>query len=140
MSERGPTVTVYRNRKTGEFRVQPHARYFGTPQEFGLPTVLSSDAPDIQLLTAVLENLPKTESQKYDLSLAPKHSTEERRRRLKEDQPIDVCQLIGGYELAPFVKIRNSFGSVEEMTRVIPIDEFLSKGAEILRQLFRDMP
>jgi hypothetical protein len=139
MFEQGPTVTVYLNRRSGEFSVQPYARQFGVPQPFGVETVLSRDVRDEELLECILENLSKTDRQNYDFSQAPRLSSEERRRRLKEDWPIRVCHSRDGFELAPLKKMQNSFGSIEELTRVIPPDEFLSRGGEIIRQLFQDM-
>jgi hypothetical protein len=133
-------VTIYRNRRTGEFRVHPHANHFGSPQEFGAPTVLSPGVTDAKLLQVILDTLSKTETQKYELALAPKYPPEERRRRLKEDQLIGVRQLATGFEVAPFKRMRNSFGSIEDMTQVFSTSEFLSKGGEIIRQLFQNMP
>lgn len=140
MSKQGSTVTVYLNRKSGEFCVQPYARQFGVPQPFGVQAVLSRDVSDEELLECILENLSKTDRQKYDFSQAPRLSSEERRRRLREVSPIRVCQTPDGFELAPLKKMQNSFGSIEELTRVIPSGEFLSRGGEIIRQLFRDIP
>jgi|GEM_PF-3166224 hypothetical protein len=139
MFKQGPTVTVYLNRRSGEFSVQPYARRFGVPQPFGIETVLSRDVRDEELLECILENLSKTDRQNYDFSQAPRLSSEERRRRLKEDWPIRVCHTQDGFELAPLKKMQNSFGSIEELTTVIPSNEFLSRGGKIIRQLFRDM-
>jgi hypothetical protein len=120
--------------------VHPHANHFGSPQEFGAPTVLSPGVTDAKFLQVILETLPKTEIQEYELALAPKYSPEERRRRLKEDQLIGIRQLATGFEVAPFKRMRNSFGSIEDMTQVFSTDEFLSKGGEIIRRQFQNMP
>jgi hypothetical protein len=48
-------VTIYRNRRTGEFRVHPHANHFGSAQEFGAPTVLSPSVTDAKFLQVILE-------------------------------------------------------------------------------------
>ena len=109
MFKQGPTVTVYLNRRSGEFSVQPYARQFGVPQPFGVEPVLSRDVRDEELLECILENLSKTDRQNYDFSQAPRLSSEERRRRLKEDWPIRVCHSRDGFELAPLKKMQNSF-------------------------------
>lgn len=139
MSTQRLEITIYRNRRTGEFKIHPHARNFGTPQEFGAPTVLSEDVADETLLEAILQNLSKTNTQKYDLALAPKYSSEEQRRRLKEDQLIGVRQLADKFEVVPFQRVRGSFGSIDEMTKIVSHIEFASRGGTIIRQMFRDM-
>lgn len=135
----GPTVKIYQNRITGEFRIQPYARHFGTPQEFGSPTVLPPTVGDAQLLSAILENLPKTDVQEYNLTLAPKYSADERRRVLKQEKPIAVFQCDIGYELQPMKRLQNSFGSIDSMTRMLPTAEFLARGGRILRDLLEKM-
>jgi hypothetical protein len=112
MFEQGPTVTVYLNRRSGEFSVQPYARQFGVPQPFGVQTVLPRNVRDDELLQAILENLSRTDQQKYDFSQAPRPSSEERRRRLKEDSPIRVCQTRNGFELAPLKKCKIVLGAL----------------------------
>jgi hypothetical protein len=110
MSEQGPTVTIYLNRRSGEFYVQPYARQFGVPQPFGIQAVLPHDVGDEKLLEFILENLAKTDRQEYDLSQAPRPSSEERRRRLKEDRPIRVCRTRNGFELAPLRRMQDKPG------------------------------
>jgi len=67
----GQTVAIYRDRQSGEYRVQPCARAGGVPQEFGPQVILPASVSDEILLNIVLENLPKTETQKYEQSLPP---------------------------------------------------------------------
>ena len=119
--------------------MHPHANHFGSAQEFGAPTVLPPSVTDATFLQVILDTLPKTDTQKYELALAPKYSPEERRRRLKEDQLIGIRQLATGFEVAPFKRMRSSFGSIEEMTQFFSTNEFLSKGGEIIRQLFQNL-
>lgn len=135
----GPTVKVYRNLKTGEYRVQPYAKHFGTPQEFGTTAVLQPKATADDLLRAVVDNLAKTETQKYDLATAPKLAPEEWRRILKEEQPVIIRQTEVGYEMLPMKRMRNSFGSIDEMKKSVPMAEFLSRGGEILQKLFQEI-
>lgn len=139
MPEQGPAVAIYLNRRTGQFSVQSYARHFSTPQPFGAPTILPSSVTDAELLQIILGALPKTETQKYELSLAPRYSPEERRRRLREEQLIGIRLLATGFEVAPFRRMGNSFGSIEDMTQIFSADEFLSRGGEIVRQLFQAM-
>lgn len=135
----GPTVKVYRNLKTGEYRVQPYARHFETPQEFGIAAVLGPKAAAGDLLRAVLENLAKTDTQRYDLAKAPKVSAEEWRRILKEEQPVLVRQTDIEYEMVPMKRMRNSFGSIDELKKSVPMAEFLGRGGEILQKLFQEI-
>ena len=135
----GQSVAIYRNRRTGEYRIQPCARAGGVPQEFGPQVILPAHTTDGQLLTLVLENLSKTDRQQYVPSQAPSYPPEEHRRMLKEDQLINVRQGEREYRLIPFKKMRNSFGSIDELIKIIPVDQFLVKGGELIRQMFEEI-
>lgn len=77
------TVAIYRNRRSGQFRIQPYARIGAGSQPFGEQTVLQKDVTDEALLQAVRENLAKNDQQTYSLSMAPSYPVEERRRMLE---------------------------------------------------------
>jgi hypothetical protein len=133
------TVAIYRNRRSGQFRIQPYARIGAGSQPFGEQTVLQQDVSDEVLLRAVQENLEKNDRQSYNLSMAPCYPAEERRRILKEDQLLHVQRSEGDYKLIPLKKMRNSFGSIDNMTQAVGSEEFHKRGAEMIRQLFEQI-
>ncbi len=130
------TVAIYRNRRSGQFRIQPYARIGAGSQPFGEQTVLQRDVTDEALLQAVRENLAKNDQQTYSLSMAPSYPAEERRRILKEEQLIHIQRSEDDYQLIPFKKMRSSFGSIDNMTQAVGSEEFHKRGAEMIRQLF----
>ena len=136
----GRTVAIYRNRRTGKYRIQPCARAGGVPQEFGRQILLPQDIRPDQLLNVVLENLPKTDSEKYVQALAPKYSPEEYRRMLKEDQLVHVEESDAGFKLVPSKRMRNSFGSIDDMTKTVTKADFLRTGGDVIRDMFEEMP
>lgn len=136
----GQTVAIYRSRRTGEYRIQPCARAGGVPQEFGPQIILPSDVSAEELLQVVIDNLSKTDSQKYVLSLAPNYPPEEHRRMLKEDRLINVRRLDDEFKLVPFQRMRNSFGSIDNMTKTVRAADFIKTGGEMIRDMFDEMP
>ena len=135
------TIALYRNRRTGQYRIQPFGRLQnGSSQPFGEQQHLSADIAEEDLLRAVLVNLQKNKSQRYTAALAPKTDDAEWRRQLKEDQLIEVEASRSGYRLIPSKQVHNSFGSIDNMIALFPITEFLSRGGEIIIRLFAQIP
>lgn len=134
------TIGIYRNRRTGEYRIQPYGRLpQGSSQPFGEQSHVSSGASDEELLRAILDNLAKND-QTYLEALSPKITDAEWHRQLKEDQLVDLEHLRSGYRLIPSRRQGNGFGSIDEMIYVVPSEEFLSRGGEIIRKLFDRIP
>lgn len=119
--------------------MQPYARVGAGAQPFGDQTALQRDASDAELLHAVLANFAKTDQQTYSLATAPVYALEERRRILKEEQLIHVERSGSGYRLIPFTKTRNSFGSIDDMSRSITAEDFESRGGGMIRGLFQQV-
>lgn len=135
------TTSIYRSRKTGEFRIQPFGRLQnGTSQPFGEPVRLPNDVSDEELLKSVLENLAKNDQQEYVFLQAAKVPKEEWRRELREDQLVGISRVESGYRLVPSERMGNGFGSIDDKVRTVPSDEFLDTGGKILRELFDEIP
>jgi len=134
------TVAVYRNRKSGEFRIQPYAKVGAGSQPFGIQTLLPETVSQEDLLQAIQKDLAKNDTQKYDFSTAPCFPPEERRRILKEDQLIHIERSANAYRLIPFKKMRNSFGSIDDMAMSVPSGEFEMSTGELIRSLFHKIP
>jgi hypothetical protein len=135
------TVEIYQNRRSGVVRIQPFGRLKnGSSQPFGVQTVLQADVGNEQLVSAVLDNLAKNDTQKYELSSAPKYSDAEYRKILKEDRLISVQRLDEGYQLIQFRRMRGSFGSIDDSTKTVSSSEFQSTAAELIRQMFEEIP
>jgi hypothetical protein len=134
------TVAVYRNRKSGEFRVQPYAKVGAGSQPFGAQVQLPEAATHEDMLEAIQTNLAKNDDQTYDLSRAPCFSPAERQRLLKDDQLIHIERSTTAYRLIPFTKMRNSFGSIDDMVTSISYEEFENNAGELIRSLFRRLP
>jgi hypothetical protein len=134
-------ISVYRNRRTGEYRVQPFGRLRnGSSQAFGKQVRVPTEVSDRQLLTTILDNLATNDLQVYSDELAPKIPKEEWRRQLREEQLITVHRSELGFQLVPSRRMGNSFGSIDEMISMVPSKEFLSAGGEIIRKLFDEIP
>ena len=134
------TVEIFRNRKTGAFRIQPYARAKLSSQPFGQQTVVSAaDAKD-SLLPAVLKNLDKNRSQEYVDELAPRSSSKEFRRSLREDQLVYVKRFQGKYRIIPFRRMHNSWGSIEDLEILVSEAEFLKRGKGLIFDCFGRVP
>jgi hypothetical protein len=139
--EQKRTISIYRERKSGNFRIQPFGRLpNGSSQPFGQQGYLASTASNDQLKTAMLENLAKNDRQVYEESLISKISPEEQKRVFSEEQLISIYALGSQYRIIPFRKMGNSFGSIDDMVQVVSSGEFADKGGEIVRQLFEEIP
>lgn len=135
------TISIYRSRKTGAFRLQPFGRLpNGSSQPFGEVEQLPTSATNDQLTTAVVRNLAKNDHQLYDEALAPRLSLAEQKREFKEDQLISVYREGSQYRIIPFKRMGNSFGSVDDMIQVVPGDEFFDRGGDMIKRLFDEMP
>jgi hypothetical protein len=134
------TVAIHRNRRNGEFRIQPYARLGGGSQPCGAPVALQRNVSDEDLLRAVLDNLAKNDQQKYDLALVPIYSPEERRRMLKEDQVIHIERSQEQYRLIPLKRMRSSFGSIDDMATSAAASDFCGRGGQMIRQVFQKIP
>jgi len=133
-------IDIYRNRRTGEFRIQPFARAKLSSQAFGGQTVLQAGKAAESLLAAVLENLEKNNTQQYVKESAPRRSAEELRRSLKEDQLVSVVRSQGKYRITPFKRMRNSMGSIDELEVLVSEKEFLESGTELIQEAFGQVP
>src|SRR5262245_31176881 len=107
------TIEIFRNRKTGDYRIQPYARTRSSSQPFGPQSIVSAAEARKCLLQAVLENLDKNSSQRYVEELMPRSSEQESRRSLKEDQLIYVKKSGATYRIIPFRRMGSSWGSIE---------------------------
>jgi hypothetical protein len=134
------TVEVFRNRKTGAYRVQPYARTRLSSQPFGPQTIVAAAEAEKHLLQAVLENLDKNSLQRYDEAEIPHSSEQEFRRSLREDQLMYVRRSAGKYHLIPFRRMGNSWGSIEELEVWLSEDEFLKRGCDLIQRSFAEMP
>ena len=131
---------MYRERTSGDFRLQPFGRLLnGSSQPFGQQENLPSTASDTRLTTAMLRNPAKNDQQIYEESSVSKLSPEEQKRVLSQQQLISIHRSGAEYQIIPFKRMGNSFGSVDEMIRVVASDEFVNNGGKIVRQLFEDI-
>jgi hypothetical protein len=133
-------VDIYRNRKTGELRIQPFARTGHSSQPFGEQTVLQAHEVTAKLLKGVLENLVKNGQTKYVKELAPHRSETESKRSLKEDQLVSVVRCRGNYRIIPFRRMGNSMGSADGLETTVSEDEFLTKGTNLIQEAFNRVP
>ena len=129
-------VNIYRNRKTGEFRIQPFARATHSSQPFGEQTAIKAQDAATTLLKSVLQNLSKNTSQKYVKELMPRISDEEFRRSLAEDQLVSVVRSQGKYRIMPFKKMGKSMGSVDELEVSVSEEKFLQRGMDLIEEAF----
>jgi predicted metal-dependent hydrolase len=136
MFQQEDVINIYRNRKTGQFRIQPFARATHSSQPFGEQTTIEAQDAVTTLLDAVLHNLAKNASQKYIKELMPRISDEEFRRSLKEDQLVSVSRFQGKYRIMPFKRMRSSMGSIDELEVSVSEEEFLQKGTELIQEAF----
>jgi hypothetical protein len=132
-------VDIYRNRKTGVFRIQPFAwDEHGFSQASGKQTVIEGGNPDA-LHRAMIENLQKNSTAKYRKMQVPK---EEYQRTLKEDQLVSVKRQCKGknwsYYIIPFRRMGASFGSVGEVS--VSEREFEKNGVHHVLDAFNKMP
>ncbi len=134
------TVSIYRDRKTGNFRIQSFGRLpNGSSQPFGPPDYLPNTASNSQLTTALLENLAKNDEQVYEELLVAKVSREEQKRVFSQQQLISIYRSGQKCRIVPFRRMGNSFGSIDDMVRVVSNDDFLRQGGGIVRQLFEEI-
>ncbi len=134
-------IAVYRNRRTGQYRIQPYARLSnGSSQPFGDQVWLPMEITNEELLTAVLDNLAKNNQQLYKKGLEPKITDAEWRRELREDQQIGIYRLANEFRIIPFRRKGSGFGSIDEMTSTVSSEEFLRRGGDIIRMLFDEIP
>lgn len=133
-------IDIYRNRRTGEFRIQPFARASHSSQAFGDQTVLQGWETARFFLSAVLQNLSKNGIQKYVKESAPRRSDEEHRRSLREDQLVSVVRSQRRYRITPFRRMGSSMGSVDELEISVSEEEFLKKGMEFILEAFSRVP
>lgn len=134
-------VAIYRNRRTGQYRIQPFARLSnGSSQPFGEQVTLPPKVSSEELLRAVLDNLAKNSLQFYKEGLEPKITDAEWRRELREEQQIGIYRLANEFRIIPFRRKGSGFGSIDEMTSTVSNEEFLRKGGEIIRVIFDGMP
>lgn len=134
------TVEVFRNRKTGDYRVQPHARTKQSSQPFGPQTVVTGADAEKRLVGVVVENLDKNRSQRYDEKSAPRSTDQEFRRSLREDQLIYIRRSAERYHIIPFRRMGNSWGSIEDMEVSLLVDEFMGRGFSLIQRCFADIP
>jgi hypothetical protein len=134
-------VAIYRNRRTGHYRIQPFGRLpNGSAQPFGEQQPLAADVGDQELLNCIIANLKKTSLQVYVADISPKIDDEEWHRQLKEEQLIEIEASRSEFRLIPSKKIQNSFGSIDDMISTIPADEFQASGGKIIKGLFSQIP
>jgi hypothetical protein len=139
--EQKQTVSVYREKKSGNFRIQPFGKLpNGTSQPFGKQDYLPGSASNNQLTTALLENLSKNDEQVYEESLVQKVSREEQKQVFSQQQLISIYRLGREYRIVPFRRMGNSFGSIDDMVQAVSSDEFVQRAGEIVRQLFEQIP
>jgi hypothetical protein len=132
-------VEIFRNRRTGELRIQPFARDKFSSQPFGTPIVLPAGTTSARLRDAVLENLSKNQTRKYSKERAPKISDEEYERRLLEDDLVSVARSRSIYRILPFRKMKKSFGSVDNLMVTATEEEFSSRGGELIEGVFASL-
>ena len=134
------SVSIYRHRKTGDFRLQPFGRLpNGSSQPFGELEDLANATSNAELTAAMLENLAKNDHQIYEESSVPKLSREEQKQIFKEQQLISVYRSGAECRIIPFRRMGNSFGSIDDMIQVVSMDEFARSGGEIVRRLFDEI-
>jgi len=135
------SISIYRNRRTGRLRIQPFGRLTnGSAQPFGEAVLLPEGATDAMVLEAILENLAKNNQQAYDERLLVKVPEDEWKRELREDQLIHVKRQGTACRVIPSRRMRNSFGSIDDMIQSVSSEEFLRTGGEIVRRLFEEIP
>ena len=134
------TVEIFRNRKTGDFRIQPFARTKFSAQPFGKQTIVPGAEAEECLLPAVIKNLEMNSSQRYVQELIPRSSEQESRRSLREDQLIYVRRSSTKYRIIPFRRMGNSWGTIEELEVSVSEEEFLKRGWGLIKEIFNQMP
>lgn len=95
---------------------------------------------DRELLQAVLDNLAKNNQHLHVDGFEPKIGDEEWKRELREAQRAGIHRTRAEFRVIPFRRKGNGFGSIDEMTLAVSQKEFLSRGAEIIRKLFDEIP
>ena len=141
MRSQANIIAIYRNRRTGQYRIQPFGRLpNGSAQPFGEQQHLGSNVGDQELLNCILMNLQKTGLQVYAENISLRIDNEEWRRQLKEDQLIEIEASKSGFRLIPSKKMQNSFGSIDDMISIISTGEFQERGGEIIKGLFSQIP
>ena len=138
-SDATQVVDIYQNRQSGQFRIQPYARAGSSSQPFGDFVIVEADVSDQDLLHIVLDALKKSDMQKYDFSRAPVWTKAEYTRMLKEEKLIGVRLALDSVRLVPCVRMRNSFGSVDEKVVTLSREVFFFRGGEVIRELFREL-
>jgi hypothetical protein len=134
-------VSIYRERKSGDFHLQPFGRLAnGSSQPFGRQQHLSGTVTDGELMIAILESLAKNDEQFYDRSLVERTPWDEEKSVYSQQKLISIYKSDRECRIIPFRRMGNSFGSIDDMIQVVSSEEFLKRGGEIIRQLFEEIP
>ncbi|HET6844865.1 MAG TPA: hypothetical protein VFK06_24760 [Candidatus Angelobacter sp.] len=97
-----PRITVYKNLKTGIYYVQPHTIGPVAATWFGEPTVIFSADFRSKIGQAVLSNLEKFGTEKYDPARSIRRMPDQQMRFLKENIEVIVLKCeSGGLTVCP---------------------------------------
>jgi hypothetical protein len=83
-------ATIFVNRKSGEYIVQPAAKGPVSTTDFGEPIRIPPEKFDDKVSGLVIENLMKYQTQVFDRSLAKRFSSEEYRKFLKKHLAVSL--------------------------------------------------
>lgn len=110
------TVTIYKNKKSGLYIVQPMTKHpMGASAEFGDPTPVTEEAFESLIVPVVEENLRKYHQQQYDQNLAPKSSEAEHMKFVQEHYCVDVTVDDNGIvEVTPLGSVRGGYVGLKE--------------------------
>lgn len=90
-------VTIYRNKMTGEYVIQPMARHpLGGSAEYGEPIKLSEADFDRRIVDLVRENMRRYEVEEFDESRARKFSDAEYSRFIRDHDSVTITHYDSG--------------------------------------------
>jgi len=91
-----PRTTVYKNLKTGTYYVQPYTIGPVAATWFGEPTVISSTDFRAKIVQAVLSNLEKFGTEKYDPARSLRRTPEQQGRFLRQNLEVIILKSESG--------------------------------------------
>ena len=133
-------ITIYKNKKTGLYLVQPMAKHpTGASADFGDPTSLTEEEFESRIVSVVQENLRKYHQQTFDQKLALSFSDEEYSRFTRGHNCVCVTVDDNGIvELIPAARVPGGYVGLKEGNISISKYEIGARLAGAIRDAFRD--
>lgn len=137
-AERAEYVSVLRNKRTGDYIIEPMARHpIGASAIFGAPVTISAGKFESEITQAILENVAKYHTQVFREELAPKRRpAQEQKAFLNAHLSVSITRYpTGDIWIYPMRRNRGGYAGTGEKI-VVPAAEVRDSLVRALREAF----